>query len=173
MYRRTLTTGFLTAALAVLARPPMAATEDTEDNASCVIMTITYDMPRDDQTGAITLTEHQIRDLPRLTFNTTTIWTSGVQKFTGVPLKALLDHYGLEGREIVLSAANDYRITIPMNEIRPDAPMIAYERNDKPMSLRDYGPLWLVYNYDGSASNRTQTVFSRSIWQLDHITIKR
>ncbi|SEK97159.1 hypothetical protein SAMN05443999_10338 [Roseovarius azorensis] len=170
MYRRALTSGFLAAALAALARPSMAA---TADDAFCVIMTITYDMPRNDQTGAITLTEDQIRDLPRLTFNTTTIWTSGVQKFTGVPLRALLDHYGLEGREIVLSAANDYRITIPMSEIRTDAPMIAYERNDRPMSLRDYGPLWLVYNYDGDAANRTQTVFSRSIWQLDHITVKR
>ncbi len=172
MHRRTLTSGLLATVFSALARPATATAATTGGVTLCVLLTITHNMPQADQPKTITLTEHQLRDLPRLSFATTTIWTSGVQKFTGVPLRALLDHFGIEGRKVELSAANDYRITIPMSDIRPDAPIIAYERNGSPMSLRDYGPLWLVYNYDGDAAYRTRTVFSRSIWQLDHITVK-
>lgn len=169
MDRRAFTTGLLTIALSPLPRPSVA-----EPNAiSCTVMTISYDETQDDQVAPIAVTEAMIRSLPRHSFATTTIWTTGVQRFTGVPLWTLLDHYGIEGLELELSAANDYRITIPMDEIGPKTPLVAYERNGKPMNARDYGPLWLVYDYDGDATSRTQTAFSRSIWQLDHITVTR
>jgi hypothetical protein len=50
--------------------------------------------------------------------------------------------------------------------------MIAYARNGEPMSLREKGPFWLVYNYDADPAFRTETVYSRSIWQLDRITAR-
>lgn len=169
MDRRAFTTGLLATALSTLPRSSGAAS----NTISCTLMTISYDGTQDDPIAPIAVTEATIRSLPRQSFATTTIWTSGVQRFTGVPLWTLLDHYGIEGLELELSAANDYRITIPLAEIGPETPLVAYERNGKPMSARDYGPLWLVYNYDGDATSRTQTAFSRSIWQLDHITVTR
>jgi hypothetical protein len=39
----------------------------------------------------------------------------------------------------------------------------------KTMSVRDKGPLWIIYPYDSSADYRTEVVYSRSIWQLDRI----
>jgi len=41
------------------------------------------------------------------------------------------------------------------------------------MSAREKGPVWLVYNYDSDPAFRTETVYSRSVWQLDRITISR
>lgn len=169
MYRRAFTTGLLTTALTALPRLSVAA----PNAIPCTVMTISYDGTQDNPIAPIAVTDAMIRSLPRHSFETTTIWTTGVQRFTGVPLWILLDHYGIEGLELELSAANDYRITIPMAEIGPKTPLVAYERNGKPMSARDYGPLWLVYDYDDDATSRSQTAFSRSIWQLDHITVTR
>lgn len=169
MDRRMFNAGCLATAAAGLARPSVAGS----DVMSCTLMTITYDAAPDDLAAPISVTDLALRSLPRYSFATSTIWTSGVQQFTGVPLLTLLEHYGIKGRELELSAVNHYRITIPMSDIGQRTPLVAYERNGKPMSARDYGPLWLVYDYDGDPASRTKTAFSRSIWQLDQITVTR
>ena len=42
-----------------------------------------------------------------------------------------------------------------------------------PMSVRDKGPLWIVYPYDQNTDYQSEVVFSRSIWQLNRITIQQ
>ncbi|MGB1266126.1 MAG: oxidoreductase, partial [Nereida ignava] len=50
-----------------------------------------------------------------------------------------------------------------------DGPIIAYKQNGSEMSRRRKGPLWIVYPYDDKKSYQTETVYSRSIWQLDRL----
>jgi hypothetical protein len=45
--------------------------------------------------------------------------------------------------------------------------------NGAEMSIRDKGPLWIVYPYDASDDFRSEVVYSRSIWQLDRIEVIR
>lgn len=120
--------------------------------------------------------ELRLRDLeayPPVEFETNTIWTSGLQKFKGVRLHILLQDFGANSGTLMLQAINDYQIFIPVEEITPDGAIIAYALNDRPMSRRGKGPLWLVYDYDASAEFRTETVYSYSIWQLDRIAVLR
>ena len=44
--------------------------------------------------GVITFDMANLRELPSVTFETETIWTDGLQTFTGVPLAALTQHLG-------------------------------------------------------------------------------
>jgi len=132
--------------------------------------TLTITAPAHD--SAIVLSRSALRDLPRTEYVTTTIWTPGPQRFTGVSLHALLAHLRIEAETLEFKAINDYSITVPVSDVGPDNPMIAYARNDKPMSLRNKGPFWLVYNYDADPAFRTETVYSRSIWQLDRMTAR-
>ena len=37
------------------------------------------------------------------------------------------------------------------------------------MSRRDKGPLWVIYPYHDNIDYRSETIYSRSIWQLDRI----
>jgi hypothetical protein len=39
------------------------------------------------------------------------------------------------------------------------------------MSVRDKGPLWVIYPYDSDAAYRTEVIYSRSIWQLDRLEV--
>lgn len=112
-----------------------------------------------------------LKALPHRSFATHTIWTRGEQRFEGVLLRDFLDRIGVDGGAIVASAANDYTVSIPASDATDPGPIIAYIRNGAPMSLRDKGPLWLVYPYDSDPVWRTEVVYSRSIWQLDHMTI--
>lgn len=102
---------------------------------------------------------------------TSTIWTTGPHSFTGVSLDVLLRHLGAKGATLQAVAVNDYAINIPTSDAVPGGPIIAYEMDGAVMSLRDKGPLWVIYPYDSDASFRSEVIYSRSIWQLDRINV--
>ena len=105
----------------------------------------------------------------RVTFRTTTIWTEGSHEFSGVPLSEVLKESGVVLGDVDLYAANDYVATMPLTEIEPDAPIVADLMDGAPMSLRDKGPLWVVYPYDADRRYQSETCFTRSVWQLVRI----
>lgn len=105
-------------------------------------------------------------------FSTTTIWTDGLQVFTGVPLNQFLAFLGVSDGIMVAAAINDYAIDFPVADALQDGPMIAYLRNGKEMPVRDKGPLWIVYPYDANADFQSEIVHSRSIWQLHRIEFR-
>lgn len=105
------------------------------------------------------------------TFETTTIWTEGVHRFEGVSLKVLVDLIGANDGVLLATAINDYTVEIPVSDAVEGGPIIAYLMDGEPMSVRDKGPLWVIYPYDSSADYRTEVVYSRSIWQLDRIEV--
>lgn len=102
-------------------------------------------------------------------FETETIWSDGLQSFTGVPLSELVEELDLDGGVILASAINDYTVEIPVSDAVVGGPMIAYLNNGEPMSVRDKGPLWIVYPYDSNPDYQSELIYSRSIWQLDRI----
>ena len=109
--------------------------------------------------------------LEQVTFTTTTIWTEGTQEFTGVSLRTLMDVLEIEGGTLKATAINDYAVDIPATDAIDGGPIIAYLRNGQTMSVRDKGPLWVVYPYDDNASYKTETIYARSIWQLDRMIL--
>ncbi|WP_106607058.1 molybdopterin-dependent oxidoreductase [Shimia abyssi] len=124
--------------------------------------------------GALRVQEYdlaQLRDIGEVSFTTTTPWTEGEQTFTGVPLSKLVASLNLQSGVLMATAVNDYAVEIPMSDALQDGPIIAFLRNDKQMSVREKGPLWIVYPYDSDAKFRTEIVYSQSIWQLDRIMV--
>ncbi len=119
------------------------------------------------------LARSDLAAFPARTFETKTNWTAGVQKFTGVSLFTVIESLNVEANTVELIAQNDYSVSIKGSEITADGAMIAYLRNDKPMTLRDKGPLWVVYDYDSNPKFQTETIYTRSIWQLDRMIISR
>lgn len=116
-------------------------------------------------------TIHDLRDLGEREIVTSTIWSDGEQRFVGVSLDRLLSHVDVAEGTLEAAAVNDYAVEIPMSDVRAGGPIVAYMRNGERMSLRDKGPLWIIYPYDSGAEFRTEEVYSRSIWQLNRITV--
>lgn len=153
-----LATCLMAACLAVL--PMLGAAQD-------VLLTVTG-APEDRQYDRAAL-----EALGEVEFVTTTIWTEGEQTFTGVPLSAILADAGVTEGTIKATAVNDYAVDIPVEEVLDaDWPIVAYELNGEVMSLRDKGPLWIVYPYDSDPELRSEVVYSRSVWQLDRLDIE-
>ena len=112
-----------------------------------------------------------LESLPVVEFSTATIWTDGTRRYTGAPLKALLERVGADGASVRATALNDYAISIPLDEITETAPIVAYLEDGAPMSVRNRGPLWILYPFDDDARWRTEVAYSRSIWQLERLDV--
>jgi len=102
---------------------------------------------------------------------TSTIWTNGVHQFEGVPLTKLLEAFRLKGQRAKLTAINDYSVEIPLGGSINAKAIVAYRMDGQEMSRRAKGPLWLIYPFDQSSKFRTETVYARSIWQLNRIQV--
>lgn len=146
-----------------------ALAEDFAAPEGDVILTLSGQITATNADGSLQLDQAQLSALPQHGFATATPWTEGTTSFQGVLMKDLIAASGATGVTITLTALNDYKITMPMADVRDDGPLLAYLMDDKPMSLRDKGPVWLVFPYDGNADYRTEQAYARSIWQLDRI----
>lgn len=140
-------------------------------HAQDVVLTVSGDVAAPAEGDAWTFDMATLHAMPSTSFTSTTIWTEGPQTFEGVSLKALLEQVGAKDGSIEAVALNDYAVTIPTSDAVDGGPIIAYSRNGSELSVRDKGPLWIIYPFDDNAAYRTEEYYSRSIWQLDRLKI--
>ncbi len=110
--------------------------------------------------------------LPRQSFTTKTPWYAKPRKFTGVLLRDLLDAVGSVPARVNATALNDYRVEIPLEDVARGNAMLAYLLDDQPMSVRDKGPLVIIYPFDDKPELRSAVHYSRAIWQLRSLDIQ-
>ncbi|WP_240336701.1 molybdopterin-dependent oxidoreductase [Tropicibacter sp. Alg240-R139] len=137
------------------------------------ILTVTGDVQNTNADGVAEFDFDMLGTLDAVTFETSTIWTDGLQTFTGIELDDLLTLVGAEGETLKAFAVNDYAIEIPVSDAVDGGPIVAFLHNGEPMSLRNKGPLWIVYPYDSKSDYQSELIYSRSIWQLNRIEVQR
>jgi hypothetical protein len=113
-----------------------------------------------------------LRALPQQSFSTSTPWYSGKHKFTGPLIKDLLAAVGGSGTVLKTLALNDYKVDIPIEDLISHGAILAHAFDDKEMSIRDKGPLFIVFPYDSSPDLQTERFFNRSPWQLRRIEVR-
>jgi hypothetical protein len=160
---------FMLAVLGV-GRPLFA--QSLPDPEGAVILTVTgaIALANSDQGAQFDLAMLQAMDTAE--FQTTTIWTDGPQVFRGVPLIRLIEVLEAEGQVIAASALNDYTVEIPLEDAVEGGPILAFEQNGKTLSVRDKGPLWLVYPYDSERDYQSEVIYARSIWQVKRLEFR-
>lgn len=110
--------------------------------------------------------------LAQRTTVTKTPWTEGEPSFTGPLGSAILDAVGASGTTMVVTALNDYAAEVPLADFREHEVILATAQDGQPLSVRDKGPLFLIYPFDSNPDLYTEAYFSRSVWQIKSIEIK-
>jgi len=110
--------------------------------------------------------------LPQHSFVTRTPWYSTPRKFTGPLLRDVLAACGAQGSNLRATALNDYRVDLPFEDAQRFDVLVARLLDDKPMAVRDKGPLFIIYPFDSSAELRTTVYYSRSAWQLKTLEVQ-
>ena len=103
---------------------------------------------------------------------TETPWTEGEMQFEGVLVRDLLRQIGVKTGRILAIALNDYRISIPVSDFENFDVILATRINGSEMSVRDRGPIWLIYPWSSEPVLRDEVYFARSIWQLRMIQVQ-
>ena len=164
---RPLCTSLLVLALSA----PVASAQDLPAPRGEVLLTVKGAINNTNVEGALALDAALLASLPQHSFTTSTIWTEGSAIYSGVLLRDLLAAAGAEGATVTLTALNDYQISMPAADALADGPLLAALANGEPMSVRDKGPVWMLFPSDDVAAYRTEQTYARSIWQLNRIEI--
>ena len=119
-----------------------------------------------------TFTEADLLALPQQSFETTTIWTETEPKtFSGPALKTVLDTMSSTPANLRLYAINDYNVTLPEKRLEDIVPIVAMRIDGEAFSVREKGPLWIVFPYDKDSRYQSEEYFTLSVWQLNKIDI--
>lgn len=109
--------------------------------------------------------------LPQRSLTTRTPWDDGPRKFTDPLLRDVLQAARAKGIGLEAIALNDYTVDIPFGDALKFDVVMARLLDDKPMSVRDKGPLFIIYPFDDKHELRVPQYFSRCAWQLRTIEI--
>jgi len=112
-----------------------------------------------------------LESLPQETIRTKTHWTEGVTEFTGVRLNVLLDHIGASSKHITLGALDEYQVEVTDGPFADYPIVVAYKRDGEYMSVRNLGPLWVMYPFDDHPELDTESSRANCVWQLNRITV--
>ncbi|MEM7774063.1 MAG: molybdopterin-dependent oxidoreductase [Pseudomonadota bacterium] len=112
----------------------------------------------------------QLEDLPKTRFRTSTPWTEGRTRFEGVRLKDVLEVTGIKARKLRAVALNAYFSEMLLADVE-DSALIATHVDGKRISVRDKGPLWIIFPFDSRSELKSEVFYSRSVWQLRKILV--
>jgi hypothetical protein len=137
-----------------------------------VILTLTGRIAHTNVDGAAAFDLAMLRKLPQHSFTTRTPWYPQPRKFSGVLLSELLATVGAQGDTVKAAALNDYRVDIPVEDFARHGALLAYLLDDKPMAVREKGPLAVIYPFDDRPELRTPLYYGRAIWQLRSLEVR-
>ena len=125
-------------------------------------------------TPLMELTDADLLAMDQQSFVTSTLWTDDKHSFSGPSLRQILEQVGAEPSvPIRLIAANDYAVTLEPEMIDDDYPIIANRLDGEPFSIREKGPLWLLFPFDDEPEYKTEVHYSLSVWQLTDIWLEQ
>jgi hypothetical protein len=124
--------------------------------------------------GRVDFDRSALQRLAQRKIVTATPWYSDAIEFSGPLLRDVLAAAGADvtaAGNARCTALNDYRVEIPLEDVRRYDVIVALLLNGKPMSVREKGPLFVMYPFDEQQQLRTSTYYSRCIWQLKAIEL--
>tara|TARA_R110002051_G_C8769269_1_gene503231 strand:- start:167 stop:628 length:462 start_codon:yes stop_codon:yes gene_type:complete len=149
--------GFYAAILCILAASATAQTVLTVTHDG---ETIEYDMAA-------------LQALPQTEYTTTNAFIDGSKVFSGPLLRDVLKlSNSFDEKEVMMRAINNYEITLPVSDSIDYDVIIATQMDGALMSIREKGPLWLMYPFSEFPELDDSVYKGRIIWQLVNISTK-
>lgn len=140
--------------------------------AERVILTIEGTITQTNNGSQAQFDMKMLEKLPQHSFSTKTPWYPDAVTFTGPLLRDLLAAVGAKGTKITAVALNDYKTEIPFDDVTRHDVIVARLMNNRPIPVREKGPLFIVFPFDTKAELRTELYYNRAAWQLNVLRIK-
>jgi hypothetical protein len=126
----------------------------------------------DGAVAPVSYTMDQLDAMPQAEITTKTPWYDEAHTFSGPRLTDVLAAAKMSGETITATALNDYAADLPVADAAAYNVILATRLDGAPMPLRDKGPIFIIYPYDTSAALQHDVYYTRSVWQLQRLTLK-
>jgi hypothetical protein len=160
----------LALAAAALASAPAALADMLAKPTGDIVLTIGGKIGKENAPGQADFDLDMLRAMPAAKFSTSTPWTEGAVEFEGVLVKTLFDALGASGKSIKAAALNDYIADVDVKTVIEAGAIIAYRMNGEFLSVRDKGPLWIMFPFDEKPQLKAEPIYSQSVWLLRKMT---
>jgi hypothetical protein len=158
-------------ALLVIGAGAAVAAEPLPQPSGPVILAIGGAIEQTNAGGEARFDRAMLEALGSATIETSTVWTDGVKRFEGVPLRKVLERVGARGTRLHAQALNDYEVVLPVSDLQYD-PLLAMRMDGRELTVRDRGPLWIVYPRDALPALRNARQDSHWVWQLRRLVVE-
>jgi len=106
------------------------------------------------------------------TLETSNPWVKGMNTFEGVLLADVLRAVGVTDGTLEARALDGFTVDVPVRDAFDFPVLLAMKWNGEVMRVRNKGPIWIVYPVDQYAELKKEQFSSRSIWQLQQLTVR-
>lgn len=137
-----------------------------------VVLTVSGNISKPNADGVFEFDRAMLESLGMTTLTTTTEWTEGPVEFEGVLARDVLDAVGARGNEVLAVALNDYAVPLPVAELYRYPVMLALKMNGEYMTIRNKGPIWIVYPRDQFPELNNSFNNKKWVWQLRELQVR-
>jgi hypothetical protein len=137
-----------------------------------VILTVTGAISKTNVPDGFAFDAALIDQLPVRDITTASPWFKNAVTFSGPLLSDVLALVGATGTQLQVTALNDYKAQLPADDGVKYGAILARKIDGKTMSVRDKGPLFLIYPFDSRPELRNDIYYGRSIWQIRTIDVR-
>ena len=131
------------------------------------ILTVTYS-----ETSA-TYTLDELLAMPQITILTKNDYVEDLTTFQGPRLRSVLNNMDIDHTATLkMVALNDYASKVPASDAFTYGVILAVLRDGEVMSVRDKGPIWVIYPMDDNPELQREIFNSRLVWQLKSISVE-
>jgi hypothetical protein len=137
-----------------------------------VILTVAGAITRTNGAGTAEFDRALLERLGLVRLRSWTPWSEGEVEFEGVPARRLMEAVGAIGTTLVASALNDYQSVIPLTDFERYPVLLATRIDGQPLTIRNKGPIWIVYPWSAHPELDDLPTRRKSVWQLRSLRVQ-
>lgn len=123
--------------------------------------------------NSATYTLEELLAMPQKTVVTKNDYVNDVTTFQGPSLRSLLEEMGVNrNAKLKMVALNDFASEAPAEDAFNYDVILAVLRDGEVMSVREKGPIWVIYPMDDHPELQDDVFNGRLVWQLKSITVE-
>ena len=157
-------------AAAFLVAAPASA-QDLPSPTGEVILTVSGAIQNTNSGDTAVFDLEMLKALEQGEIVTSTPWYEGPRTFTGPLGSAFIEAVGATGTMMRFTAINDFVSEIPVEDFTDLHVVMATEIDGEVISVRDRGPIFVMYPFDDNPELKNRTYQARAVWQVKTIEI--
>ncbi len=172
LMRSVLFGGFICLALTLVLPLPLWAEDALPSATGEVLLVVDGNISHTNAGDEAHFDLAMLQALPPAEFSTHTPWEDGLNHFAGTLLSDVLAAAGASSSEFFATAIDDYQVEFGGVDLERYPVLLAWEQNGELITLRNLGPLRIMFPFDDYPELDTNANRALAVWQLITMSVR-